>query len=297
MLPIYSYMWYIFWCRKKVIMKNLQFLMFGLLMPSISFAHELTKADQAEMVDGGLLDYMYLGAKHMVTGYDHILFLIGVIFFLTKLSDIFKFVTAFTIGHSITLIFATFYKITANYFLIDAVIALSVIYKGFENLDGFKKVFNRNAPNLIMMVLFFGLIHGFGLSTRLQQLPLKDESLLASIISFNLGVEFGQVLALLIVFPFIRMIQKLKNNLFSKATNIGLVLCGVGLFIYQVNGYVADKNHVYEHQDTHMESVESKDTHVHKDGTVHEDHNSEKKDTVIQEPAGHSHDGENYHTH
>ena len=75
------------------------------------------------------------------------------------LSDIVKFVTAFTIGHSITLIFATFYKVTANYYLIDAVIALSVIYKGFENLDGFKKVFNRNAPNLIMMVLFFGLIH------------------------------------------------------------------------------------------------------------------------------------------
>ena len=165
------------------------------------FAHELTKSDQAEMVDGGLLDYMYLGAKHMVTGYDHILFLIGVIFFLTKLSDIIKFVTAFTIGHSITLIFATFYKVTANYFLIDAVIALSVIYKGFENLDGFKKVFNRNAPNLIMMVLFFGLIHGFGLSTRLQQLPLKDESLLLSIISFNVGVEFGQVLALLVAFP------------------------------------------------------------------------------------------------
>ena len=114
----------------------------------------------------------------MVTGYDHILFLVGVIFFLTKLPDIIKFVTAFTIGHSITLIFATFYKITANYYLIDAVIAFSVIYKGFENLDGFKKVFFRNAPNLILMVFLFGLIHGFGLSTRLQQLHLNEDSLL-----------------------------------------------------------------------------------------------------------------------
>src|SRR6056300_796358 len=261
------------------------------------FAHELTKADQAEMVDGGLLDYMYLGAKHMVTGYDHILFLIGVIFFLTKLSDIVKFVTPFTIGHSITLMFATFYKVTANYYLIDAVIALSVIYKGFENLDGFKKVFNRNAPNLIMMVLFFGLIHGFGLSTRLQQLPLKDESLLASIISFNVGVEFGQVLALLIAFPFIRVIQKSKNNLFSKLTNLGLVLCGIGLFIFQITEYIEDKNHVDKHQEIHSVSVESQDVHIHDDGAVHKNHNSEKKDSAKQEPAGHSHDGENYHTH
>ena len=261
------------------------------------FAHELTKSDQAEMVDGGLLDYMYLGAKHMVTGYDHILFLIGVIFFLTKLSDIIKFVTAFTIGHSITLIFATFYKVTANYYLIDAVIALSVIYKGFENLDGFKKVFNRNAPNLIMMVLFFGLIHGFGLSTRLQQLPLKDESLLLSIISFNVGVEFGQVLALLIAFPIIRIIQKSKNNLFSKVTNLGLVLCGIGLFIFQITGYIEDKNHVDEHQEIHTESIESLDTHIHDDDAVHKDHNSDEPDVSSPEPAGHSHDGENYHTH
>jgi ABC-type antimicrobial peptide transport system permease subunit len=187
--------------------------------------------------------------------------------------------------------------VTANYFLIDAVIALSVVYKGFENLDGFKKVFNRNAPNLIMMVLFFGLIHGFGLSTRLQQLPLKDESLLLSIISFNVGVEFGQVLALLIAFPIIRIIQKSKNNLFSKVTNLGLVLCGIGLFIFQITGYIEDKNHVDEHQEIHTESIESLDTHIHDDDAVHKDHNSDEPDVSSPEPAGHSHDGENYHTH
>ncbi|MDC0593956.1 HupE/UreJ family protein, partial [Candidatus Marinimicrobia bacterium] len=176
-------------------------------------------------------------------------------------------------------------------------IALSVIYKGFENLDGFKKVFNRNAPNLIMMVLFFGLIHGFGLSTRLQQLPLKDESLLLSIISFNVGVEFGQVLALLIAFPIIRIIQKSKNNLFSKVTNLGLVLCGIGLFIFQITGYIEDKNHVDEHQEIHTESIESPDTHIHDDGAAHKDHNSVKEESANQEPVGHSHDSENYHTH
>ena len=103
-------------------------LLTSLLIVSNLFAHELSKSDQAEFTDGSFLDFIYLGAKHMVTGYDHILFLIGVIFFLTKLPDIVKFVTAFTLGHSITLVFATFYKITANYYLIDAVIAFSVIY-------------------------------------------------------------------------------------------------------------------------------------------------------------------------
>ena len=105
------------------------FIFFGLI-----FSHGISESDKIEIIQGSLMDYLLLGAKHMVTGYDHILFLIGVIFFLTRFSDIVKFVTAFTIGHSITLIFATLFKITANYYLIDAVIAFSVIYKGFENL-------------------------------------------------------------------------------------------------------------------------------------------------------------------
>ena len=123
------------------------------------------------MVQGGLNDFFFFGAKHMVTGYDHILFLIGVIFFLTRFTDIIKFITTFTIGHSITLIFATLYEINANYYLIDAVIAFSVIYKGFENLKGFNKLFSINAPNKILMVFLFGLIHGFGLSIATIQFP------------------------------------------------------------------------------------------------------------------------------
>ena len=104
---------------------------------NLSFAHGISESDKHEIVQGSLMDYLILGAKHMITGYDHILFLIGVIFFLTQFSDIVKFVSAFTIGHSITLIFATVFKVTANYYLIDAVIAFSVIYKGFENIGGF----------------------------------------------------------------------------------------------------------------------------------------------------------------
>ena len=155
----------------------------------------------------------------MITGYDHILFLIGVIFFLTRFSDIVKFVTAFTIGHSITLIIATLFKITANYYLIDAVIAFSVIYKGFENLDGFKKWLSINPPNLVLMVFLFGLIHGFGLSTRLQQISLGGNNLIYSILSFNVGVELGQIAALTIVFPFLLLMRGKFFEKISKLTN------------------------------------------------------------------------------
>ena len=123
-----------------------------IILASLIFPHGISDSDKIQISQGSLLDYLYLGAKHMITGYDHILFLIGVIFFLTRFSDIVKFVTAFTIGHSITLILATMFKITANYYLIDAVIAFRGIYKGFENLNGFKKYFSINAPNLVLMV-------------------------------------------------------------------------------------------------------------------------------------------------
>ena len=124
------------------------------IFSGLIFSHGISESDKTEIIQGSLIDYLYLGAKHMITGYDHILFLIGVIFFLTSYRDIVKFVTAFTIGHSITLIFATLFKISANYYLIDAIIAFSVIYKGFENLGGFQKWLSKNPPNLILMVFF-----------------------------------------------------------------------------------------------------------------------------------------------
>ena len=217
------------------------FLLIGFsLTLSVDFAlgHGVSDSDKMEIVDGELIDYVYLGGKHMVTGYDHILFLIGVMFFLTKFSDIVKFITAFTIGHSLTLVFATLYEIDANYYLIDAVIAISVIYKGFENLGGFNKVFKINSPNLILMVFVFGLIHGFGLSSRLQQLPLGHNQLIAKIISFNLGVELGQVLVLSITFPLIAVFRKKTFDLISKLINSGLILAGVFLFVFQIHGFL-----------------------------------------------------------
>ena len=224
------------------------------IFSGLIFSHGISESDKTEIIQGSLIDYLYLGAKHMITGYDHILFLIGVIFFLTRYRDIVKFVTAFTIGHSITLIFATLFKISANYYLIDAVIALSVIYKGFENLDGFKKWLHKNPPNLILMVFIFGLVHGFGLSTRLQQLNLTDHNLIYSILSFNVGVELGQIAALLIVFPLLLMIRGESFKKISVLLNWGLIVLGILLLIYQLNGYITfEGNHNNDIYDNKME--------------------------------------------
>ena len=211
------------------------------------FAHGVSESTANAMADATLMDYLYFGAEHMVTGYDHILFLFGVLFFLTKYSDIFKFITAFTIGHCITLVFATYYGITANIYLIDAVIAISVIYKGFENLNGFKKWLSIDPPNLISAVFIFGLIHGFGLSTKLQEVTTNLS--LSGILSFNVGVELGQIVWLLIIFPVLSLLRGTFFDIISKISNWGLVVLGILLLAYQLNGYVADHNHNHLHQE------------------------------------------------
>lgn len=209
-----------------------------LLSPLLLMAHGVSASDQATLSNGGLLDYIVVGAKHMVTGYDHLLFLAGVIFYLSGFKDIVRFITVFTIGHSITLISATYLGIKADEHLVDAVIALSVLYKGFENLGGFEKQFKIKSPNLLLMVFIFGLIHGFGLSTRLQAFEIGTGQFLAKIVSFNVGVELGQILALIpIVFIITRWQSRKSYDAFYKAANYYLVIAGVGLFIYQLYGY------------------------------------------------------------
>ncbi|PCJ19363.1 MAG: hypothetical protein COB02_08215 [Candidatus Cloacimonadota bacterium] len=218
----------------------MKFLLF-LLVSSNFFAHGISESDKLSMINGGYLQYIQLGASHMITGYDHLLFLFGVIFFLNKFKDIVKFITIFTLGHSITLIFATFMSITANYFLVDAVIALTVVYKGFDNLDGFKKHLNMKAPNLLSLVFIFGLIHGFGLSTRLQQLPLGTDGLLLKIISFNIGVELGQVSALFLMLILLNNWRKYDSfKKFSDFSNSILMIIGSLLFLMQINGYLME---------------------------------------------------------
>jgi len=213
-----------------------------LTLTQVAQAHGISADDKAAMLSGGYLRYVGLGASHMLTGYDHLLFLLGVMFFLTKFKDIVKFITAFTLGHCVTLIGATFLGITMNYFLIDALIALTVIYKGFDNIGGFKKYFDMKSPNLLKLVFIFGLIHGFGLSTRLQQLPLGEDSLqlLLRIISFNAGVEVGQIAALSVMLLVLAGWRKMASfKKFSGFANVGLLMIGGSLlFLMQMHGWL-----------------------------------------------------------
>jgi hypothetical protein len=180
---------------------------------------------------------MYLGAKHMVTGYDHLLFLVGVIFFLYRLKDVLLYVSLFTVGHSITLLAGVLGGIRANPFLIDAIIGFSVVYKAFENMDGFKR-FLGFQPNTRIAVLIFGLFHGFGLATKLQEFELSPNGLVANIVSFNVGVEIGQGLALtgiLIALTWWRSHRAFFDHAF--ATNAFVMACGFLLVGFQLSGY------------------------------------------------------------
>src|SRR3989441_5755647 len=169
-----------------------------LVLPSIASAHNVSKRD-ATFVQANkgaaVAPFLYLGAKHMVTGYDHLLFLVGVIFFLYRLKDVAQYVSLFTVGHSATLLIGVLGGVRANPYLIDAIIGFSVVYKAFENMDGFRRCFGFQ-PDTRLAVLIFGLFHGFGLATKLQDFALAPNGLVANIVSFNVGVEIGQGLAL-----------------------------------------------------------------------------------------------------
>ena len=180
---------------------------------------------------------MYLGAKHMVTGFDHLAFLIGVIFFLYRMKDIVQYVSLFTIGHSVTLLAGVLGGVRANPYIVDAIIGFSVVYKAFDNMDGFPRFFGFQ-PNTRAAVLVFGLFHGFGLATKLQDFSLSPNGLVANIVSFNIGVEIGQVIALtfvLLVLTYWRTRSGFLRHAF--ATNAVLMACGFLLVGYQVSGY------------------------------------------------------------
>ena len=185
--------------------------------------------------------FMYLGAKHMVTGYDHLLFLVGVIFFLHRTRDVVKFVSLFTLGHSVTLVVGVLTHVPANAFLIDAIIGLSVVYKGFENIGGFDRVVGYR-PDARAAVLVFGLFHGLGLATKLQELGLPPRGLVANLLSFNAGVEMGQVLALLGVLAAFTYWRTRPGFLrYAFATNTILMAGGFALLGYQLVGYAVNR--------------------------------------------------------
>src|SRR5438067_736280 len=193
------------WNFKQIMNKPTRFLfattcliVFCLLLPNLASAHNVSKRDSSFVTSNkgsAVAPFLYLGAKHMVTGYDHLLFLVGVIFFLYRLKDVVTYVSLFTIGHSITLLGGVLGGLHANSYLIDAIIGFSVVYKAFDNMDGFKR-FLHFQPNTRLAVLIFGLFHGFGLATKLHELDLARNGVVTNIVSFNVGVEIGQVLAL-----------------------------------------------------------------------------------------------------
>jgi len=182
--------------------------------------------------------FMYLGAKHMVTGYDHLLFLVGVIFFLYRLKDVVLYVSLFTLGHSITLLAGVLGGFQVNAYMIDAIIGLSVVYKAFENIGGFEHLL-KVRPNTKIAVLVFGLFHGLGLATKLQEFTVTRNGLVANILSFNAGVEIGQILALtvvLIAFVYWRTHRSFLEHAF--VTNTALMIGGFLLTAHQIYGYV-----------------------------------------------------------
>ncbi len=208
-----------------------------LLLAGSAWGHNVSVAD-AELISGKsgpqVLLYLWLGAKHMVTGYDHLLFLLGVIFYLRNLRAIAIFVSLFALGHTITLISGVLLGLDVNPYLVDAIIGLSVAYKGFDNLDGFRTVFG-DSPDERLAVFVFGLFHGLGLATKLQDLGLAEDGLLTNLVSFNAGVELGQLAALIVIVTVLRLMPpKTAHSHIGTAVNIGLIVAGFALMAYQL---------------------------------------------------------------
>jgi hypothetical protein len=227
--------------NKRALIAIAALVAFALLLPPSVLAHNVSRRDAAFVQSNqgaAIAPFLYLGAKHMVTGYDHLLFLVGVIFFLYKLKDVVQYVSLFTIGHSTTLLAGVLGGIHANSYLVDAIIGLSVVYKAFDNVDGFKRVLGFQ-PNMKVAVLVFGLFHGFGLATKLQEFALSQKGLVANIVSFNVGVEIGQVLALSAVFLALSYWRTRAGFLqHAFVTNTLLMAGGFMLVGYQLTGYV-----------------------------------------------------------
>lgn len=205
-----------------------------------AFAHGVDENTQAFLLgNNGVAfgPFLYIGAKHMITGYDHLLFLVGVIFFLYKPKEVLLYVSFFTIGHSTTLLLGVLADININAYLIDAIIALSIVYKGFDNLGGFKRFFGKQ-PNTKAAVLIFGLFHGFGLASKLQEFKFDREGLFTNLIGFNIGVEIGQFIALAVVLILITIWRRQPSFMkFSTITNTALMAAGFLLLGFQLTGY------------------------------------------------------------
>jgi hypothetical protein len=214
------------------------------LVAAAAQAHGIEGKDAAFVAGSSgpqIIPFLYLGAKHMVTGYDHLLFILGVIFFLYRLTHVAIYVTLFSIGHSVTLLTGVLNEIDVNPYLVDAVIGLSVAYKAFDNLSGFQTVFGFQ-PSIRGAVFGFGLVHGFGLATKLQDLELSPDGLVTNMVAFNVGVEAGQLVALslmLLVIVWWRTQKSFEQH--ATIANAVLMAAGFALAQYQIIGYLTEQ--------------------------------------------------------
>ena len=210
------------------------------LLPGPVLAHAISETNVrfVEAINGpAVIPFAYLGAKHMVTGYDHLLFLVGVVFFLYRLKDVVLYVTMFTIGHSLTLLLGVLTQTTVSAYLVDGIIGLSIVYKAFENLGGFQRVVRLRIDTRVA-VFVFGLAHGLGLATKVLELTVSDNGLVTNILSFNFGVEIGQVLALVVVVVLLN--QWRKHTAFERHAVTANTLLMAGGFVlagYQFAGH------------------------------------------------------------
>jgi hypothetical protein len=211
-----------------------------LALPADVFAHGVTAGDKGyiqEVAGVLLIPFAYLGAKHMVTGYDHLLFLLGIIFFLYRLKDIGVYVSLFAIGHSTTMILGVLADVTVSAYLIDAIIGLSVVYKAMDNLGAFRRWLGFQ-PSTKAATLIFGFFHGFGLATKIIDYEMSADGLFANLIAFNVGVEIGQLLALsaiLIAMSYWRRTPSFTRHAYTG--NVILMTAGFVLMGYQLAGY------------------------------------------------------------
>lgn len=215
-------------------------LVTALLAEAAALAHGVEEGDQGyiqEISEIHLLSFLYLGAKHMVTGYDHILFLFGVIFFLFRLKDVALYVSLFAIGHSTTMLLGVYFNFGINSYVIDAIIGLSVVYKSLDNMGAFQRWLGFQ-PNTRIATLVFGLFHGFGLSSKILDYQIDPDGLLPNLLAFNVGVEIGQLLALaaiLIVMGFWRQTSSFWRHAYT--ANVVTMTAGFVLVGYQLVGF------------------------------------------------------------
>ncbi|WP_339800467.1 HupE/UreJ family protein [uncultured Marinobacter sp.] len=217
------------------------FLTLGLLGISADvLAHAVAEGDKGyiqEITGINLIAFMYLGAKHMVTGYDHLLFLLGVVFFLYRMQHIAIYVSLFAVGHSTTMLLGVYFNIGINSYIIDAIIGLSVVYKALDNLGAYQRWFGFQ-PNTKAATLIFGFFHGFGLSSKIIEYDISPDGLVPNLLAFNVGVEIGQLIALamiLIVMSFWRKTDGFFRHAYT--ANVAMMSAGFLLIGYQLTGY------------------------------------------------------------